>query len=54
MNLSKPLSSLTAVEVLRVFDADLITVQQYPLSILRRIEERYGVVKAWEYISKSL
>ncbi|KAH6015922.1 hypothetical protein HBI07_073650 [Parastagonospora nodorum] len=50
MNLFKPLSSLPVVEVLRVFDTDLITVQQYARSILRRIEERDDIVKAWEYI----
>ncbi|KAH3938565.1 hypothetical protein HBI24_227880 [Parastagonospora nodorum] len=54
MNLSKPLSSLTAVEALRVFDADLINVQQYARSILRRIEEREYVVKEWEYIDPEL
>ncbi|KAH4354223.1 hypothetical protein HBH99_257050, partial [Parastagonospora nodorum] len=50
MNLFKPLSSLPVVEVLRVFDTDLITVQQYARSMLRRIEERDDIVKAWEYI----
>ncbi|EXJ87257.1 amidase [Capronia epimyces CBS 606.96] len=48
------LYSLTASQVLRLLKNDTITVEQYALSILGRIEERDSIVKAWTYLDPQL
>lgn len=44
---------LTAVEALQAFSSGTLTVEEYAQSLLRRIEERDPVVKAWAHINPS-
>lgn len=44
---------LTAVEALRAFKFDTITVEQYAESLLGHIKQRDPIVNAWAYIDPS-
>lgn len=44
---------LTAVEALQAFETGSLTVEEYARSLLRRIEERDHIVKAWAYLNPS-
>lgn len=44
---------LTAVEAVQAFSSDTLTVEDYAQSLLKRIEERDPVVKAWAHINPS-
>ncbi|CAI7615000.1 unnamed protein product [Penicillium glandicola] len=44
---------LTATQVRDMFQNNTITVEEYARSLLERIEERDGIVKAWEFLGKT-
>lgn len=41
---------LAATELLKAFNDNQLTIEDYAKSLLKRIEERDGVVKAWAYL----
>lgn len=46
------LCMLTATQVLDMLKKDTITVEEYAVSLLDRIEERDSTVKAWVYLGE--
>ena len=42
---------LTAIELLQAFENDSLTVEDYAKSLLKHIENRDPVVKAWAHIN---
>jgi hypothetical protein len=43
---------LTSTQVLRLLRENTITVEAYAASLLERIKERDGIVKAWTYLGE--
>jgi amidase len=41
----------TATEALKAFDDGTLTVEDYAKSVIKRIQERDSVVKAWAYFN---
>ncbi|KAL2687751.1 hypothetical protein Neosp_005315 [[Neocosmospora] mangrovei] len=52
--MTSPLYKLTATQVLELLKNNTITVEEYARSLLDRIEENDGIVKAWAYLDPDL
>lgn len=50
MDPTKNLYLLTATEILKLQKEGTVTVEEYAQSLLSRIEQRDGIVKAWQYL----
>jgi hypothetical protein len=49
---TKPLYTLTAMQVLELIKNNSVTVEEYARSLLGRIQEREDTVKAWAYLGR--
>jgi len=54
MSSSSPnsLHSLTASQALQLLRSDTITAEEYARSLLERVQERDGTIKAWAFLGE--
>lgn len=53
-NSTAPLYTLSASQALGLIKENAISVEEYALSLLQRIEERDGIIQAWTFLGRHL